>query len=366
MNYQQCRNTLNEEAPQQIGRRFSVDLDQAYFGLECGRRFLEGRCHCPARTAPGCPEVDQQWNVTVVSVLFEASRVVQIEWSTLEQQLSAPPALPGLWEPLTRHAIGGVAVWANNVKRPQHAGFLRRENLKMKVLGERVPRRISSCEPPRFREKSWTFRAEHRPFEPCLDRAVAVCAEASTNPDDGHVRVAGLDASLSVKTRVRRVVVQIELARIVAAEASTAFKTVANVAGWPQIMTSVRSLEELTPGPTKVGTRLRENRTLFGRDTTLELEVATMERPHRFRLLVQHPDLRHELDYLIDAVYGGGCRIMLVFRSRHATAAGRALQPLATPFMAIGLRDEFERDQTWPLRSRIRQAPKLDTDVSSL
>src|SRR5260370_40376914 len=67
---------------------------------------------------------------------------------------------------------------------------------------------------------------------------------------------------------------------------------------------------------------------MFGRDLTQELEIATIERPHRLRLLANHPDLHYELDHVIDAVYGGGCRMMLIFRSRPATPTGRALQPL--------------------------------------
>jgi len=56
----------------------------------------------------------------------------------------------------------------------------------------------------------------------------------------------------------------------------------------------------LTPGPIRAGTRIREDRVLFGRNGTQELEVTTIERPHRLRLLVHHPDLHYELDHLID------------------------------------------------------------------
>ena len=83
---------------------------------------------------------------------------------------------------------------------------------------------------------------------------------------------------------------------------------------------------------------------IFGRDITQELEVATFERPHRLRLFAEHPDLHYELDYLIDAIFGGGSRIMLIFRSRPETSVGRALSPFMTPFMGITLRDELERD----------------------
>jgi hypothetical protein len=138
--------------------------------------------------------------------------------------------------------------------------------------------------------------------------------------------------------------VQIELAKTVAAQPAAAFATVANVTDWPQIIDSIKRIELLTPGPIRVGTRLREDRIMFGRDITQDMQVATLERPHRLRLFAEHPDLHYEVDYLIDAVYGGGSRIMLVFRSRPETPAGRALHPFMTPLMGITLRDELERD----------------------
>ena len=126
---------------------------------------------------------------------------------------------------------------------------------------------------------------------------------------------------------------QIELAKTVAAQPSAAFATVANVTDWPRIITSIRRVELLTPGPIRLGTRLREHRIMFGRDSVQVMEVATIERPHRFRLVVEHPDLHYELDHLIDAVHGGGCRVMVIFRSRPETPVGRALHPFMTPFM---------------------------------
>ncbi len=143
---------------------------------------------------------------------------------------------------------------------------------------------------------------------------------------------------------MRPTVVQIDLARTVAAQPAVAFATVANLTDWPQIIESVKSVELLTPGPIRAGTRLREDRVTFGRDIMQEMQVATIERLHRLRLFVEHPDLHYELDHLIDAIYGGGCRISLIFRSRPKTPVGHAAHPFMTPLMEITLRDELERD----------------------
>src|SRR5260370_1879554 len=113
--------------------------------------------------------------------------------------------------------------------------------------------------------------------------------------------------------------VRIDPAKTVAAQPADAFATVANVIDWPQIVESIKSIEVLTPGPIRAGTRLREDRIMFGRDLTQELEIATIERPHRLRLLANHPDLHYELDHVIDAVYGGGFRMVMIFRRRTST-----------------------------------------------
>src|SRR3977135_40908 len=99
--------------------------------------------------------------------------------------------------------------------------------------------------------------------------------------------------------------VQIDPAKTVAAQPADAFATVANVIDWPQIVESIKWIEVLTPGPIRAGTRLREDRIMFGRDSIQVMQVATIERPNRLRLFVEHPDLHHDLDHPITADDGG-------------------------------------------------------------
>jgi hypothetical protein len=136
---------------------------------------------------------------------------------------------------------------------------------------------------------------------------------------------------------------QIALARTVAARPPVVFATVADIVNWPNIIGSVISVELLTPGPLRAGMRLREQRILFGRETTEELEIAEIERPRRLRLLAENRDMSYEWDHIIDAL-GPGSRLSLIFRTRPGTPAGRAMQPFIAPFMEITLRDELEQD----------------------
>jgi hypothetical protein len=137
---------------------------------------------------------------------------------------------------------------------------------------------------------------------------------------------------------------QISLSRTVAARPPAAFAILADIAKWPAIIGSVRDVELLTPGPVRVGTGLRILRIMFGRETTEEMEIVEMERPHRLRLAADNHDLHYERDHIVDAVRSAGSRLTLIYRSKPSTQVGRALLPLITPVMEINLRDELEQD----------------------
>ncbi|CAA2141660.1 hypothetical protein HYPP_02681 [Hyphomicrobium sp. ghe19] len=137
---------------------------------------------------------------------------------------------------------------------------------------------------------------------------------------------------------------QINLKRNVPASPRDAFATLADVRAWPLIIGSIRSVELLTPEPVTEGSKLRVSRFLFGRETTQLFEVSRLEPPRQMRLSVEDPDIDFDLDHVIDGIFGGGSRIMLIFRARPQTQVGKAALPFMSPFMGITLRDELEQD----------------------
>ena len=76
----------------------------------------------------------------------------------------------------------------------------------------------------------------------------------------------------------------------------------ADIVEWPQIIRSIRSVELLTPGRIRPGTRLREQRIMFGHETIEEIRIAEIERPRRLRLVAENREINYELDHLIDSL----------------------------------------------------------------
>jgi hypothetical protein len=136
---------------------------------------------------------------------------------------------------------------------------------------------------------------------------------------------------------------QISVTKAVAARPPAAFATLMDIVEWPTIIGSVKSVELLTSGPIRVGTRMHAQRIMFGRETVEEMEIVEIERPRRLRLAANSRDLHYERDHIIDAMQPGS-RLTLIIRPKPDTQVGRAALPFLTPFMEISLRDELEQD----------------------
>lgn len=137
---------------------------------------------------------------------------------------------------------------------------------------------------------------------------------------------------------------QVDASKILSAPARVIFAIVSDVANWPQIIRAVKDVEMLTTGPVRVGTRLREERILFGHDVVLEAEVVELKRPRELRLAIQHRGMTWEMGHRVDAIVSGGSRLTLIFRNRPEDELGSAIQPLLTPTMQITVSDELEQD----------------------
>ncbi len=113
----------------------------------------------------------------------------------------------------------------------------------------------------------------------------------------------------------------------------------ANLAG---VISGIKRIEVLTPGPAGLGTRIRETRTMFGRDAVEEMQVTEWDPPRAFTLEAHshgaHYVTRHAL-----VPKDGGTQVSLDFRAMPKTLGARILAVLMRR-MVKSVRGLLEKD----------------------
>ena len=77
-----------------------------------------------------------------------------------------------------------------------------------------------------------------------------------------------------------------ELAETVAAPPDKVFRLTTDVDRFGEWMPGFVRVEKLTPGPLKTGSRFRETRKLFGRESTEEFEATLVDAPRALELFI--------------------------------------------------------------------------------
>ncbi len=139
-----------------------------------------------------------------------------------------------------------------------------------------------------------------------------------------------------------------------------AFALVADIPGWPRVISGVQSVDMLTPGPVAVGTRFRETRVMFGRQATEEMTVAEIEAPLRLIFTAFNHGTAYRAEHLFEA-HGGGTKLVLAFEGRPATLLARLLTPLGLLFRGT-VKRQLEADLADLAREAERRArPEIGT-----
>jgi carbon monoxide dehydrogenase subunit G len=113
-----------------------------------------------------------------------------------------------------------------------------------------------------------------------------------------------------------------------------------------RVVEGVTSCEVLTGGPMGAGTRLRETRTMHGKEATAELEVVEHERPHRHVVVADVHNIRVQYAYRFERE-GDGTRVSLSCR-----VEGRGIKRVLAPLVAAVMKRE-DGDHLERLRAAI-------------
>jgi carbon monoxide dehydrogenase subunit G len=116
--------------------------------------------------------------------------------------------------------------------------------------------------------------------------------------------------------------------RPVAAPPERVFAVLVDLDGAPGRIRGIKRIEKLVDGPTRVGTRWKETRVMFGREATEEMRVTALEPPRRMELDAESCGCRYTSAFEL-APEGGGTRLTFRFHAQPVSLAAKLMSPLA-------------------------------------
>ena len=120
------------------------------------------------------------------------------------------------------------------------------------------------------------------------------------------------------------------------------FGVFSDLARAPEMIDGITRVELLTEGPVGAGTRFRETRVMFGRETTEEMEVTTFEPGRLLVMEAESCGTRFRTAFEFRAS-GGGTDVDVTTEFRPISVFARLMSPLGV--LAGGfMKKAFERD----------------------
>ena len=122
------------------------------------------------------------------------------------------------------------------------------------------------------------------------------------------------------------------LSQQVAAPPEVVFALVTNPERVRECVTAIKAFEVMPPGPLAVGTKIRETRIMFGRETTETFEVAEYDRPSKFTLTALSCGAQYRVEHRFVPA-DGGTRFEIATTISAASFFAKLMSPLARLMM---------------------------------
>ncbi|MBI3435775.1 MAG: SRPBCC family protein [Proteobacteria bacterium] len=135
---------------------------------------------------------------------------------------------------------------------------------------------------------------------------------------------------------------------------ATLYAVCSDIANWPRFVRGVAAVELLDGLSIAPGARLRQSRTMHGREAAEVMTIAALDPPHRMVLTAQN----HGANYAVAtdiAASAGGSRIAVTFEVIPVTLLARIFSVI-TPLLASGLRRQLQADADDLAREADRRA----------
>lgn len=138
---------------------------------------------------------------------------------------------------------------------------------------------------------------------------------------------------------------ELHVAREIAAPIRLVWDTVTDLSGAPQTLSRVERIERLDDGDRfDVGTRWRETRTMFGRETTEEMVVTEIDPPLRYTVVTVNGTTTYTSTVAIEPLDDGRCRLEMSFDATASGLVGRGLAATIGRLFARPTRNALRQD----------------------
>ena len=134
----------------------------------------------------------------------------------------------------------------------------------------------------------------------------------------------------------------LRITKHIAAPPERVFQLSTDLDGWSERISGIVRVEKLTDGPVGVGTRFRETRVMFKKETTEEMEFTVFEPNQAYAVGAISCGCQFEtrFDFVPDQ---GGTRVEMKMESKPLTFMAKLMSPIGA-LMAGSMRKLLEKD----------------------
>lgn len=135
------------------------------------------------------------------------------------------------------------------------------------------------------------------------------------------------------------------VAREIDAPAQRVWDVITDLDGAPEVLSGVERVERLDGADGfDVGTRWRETRTMFGRQTSEDMAITAIEPPRRYTVVADSSGTTYTSTFEVAPLEDHRCRLTMGFGARSAGLAGRLLAATVGRLFLGATRKALERD----------------------
>lgn len=140
----------------------------------------------------------------------------------------------------------------------------------------------------------------------------------------------------------REMILKIAVESASSAPADIVYATNIDIARWPQFVRGIESVEILTGGPIRAGTKFRETRVMFGKHASEDMTISELSPPHRQVFTAENHGTRYTATTELIS-QGTGTLIRMTFEGVPVTLLARLMSVLAA-LMAGRVRKQLQAD----------------------